>query len=245
MATTKQILYYWLEGHNVDYVPAMTDGQMLVGVTNGTPTPTTISGDVTFSGGVTAIGATKVTNAMLAGSIAASKLIGSDIATVGTLTAGTINWTGNITTTLQITGANLVSTGALTAGSITLGAQVGVEVLKYYDGGAANRVGVGIQSSEVQFFNGTSNHYSWNGGGDLNASGTNEWARLTSTNLKGLGTIQTAGYTVATLPAASAGLKGAIAYVTDALAPAFLTVVVGGGAVVCPVFCDGTNWIGG
>ena len=47
-------------------------------------------------------------------------------------------------------------------------------------------------------------------------------------------------YTVATLPA---GTKGDMAYVTDALVPAFLTAVSGGGAVVTPVFFDGTNWI--
>jgi hypothetical protein len=39
-----------------------------------------------------------VTNTMLAGSIAASKLVASDITTVGTLTAGSINWAGNIAT---------------------------------------------------------------------------------------------------------------------------------------------------
>lgn len=59
------------------------------------------------------------------------------------------------------------------------------------------------------------------------------------------GPIKTAGYTVATLPAPVAGLTGAMAYVTDALAPAFLTIVVGGGTVITPVFCNGTNWIGG
>lgn len=51
----------------------------------------TLTGDVTGSGTgsfATTIGAAKVTNAMLAGSIAASKLVGTDIATVGTLTAG-------------------------------------------------------------------------------------------------------------------------------------------------------------
>lgn len=50
------------------------------------------------------------------------------------------------------------------------------------------------------------------------------------------------GYTVATLPAA--GTAGRMAYVTDALAPSFLTTVVGGGAVVTPVFDNGTNWVG-
>lgn len=48
------------------------------------------------------------------------------------------------------------------------------------------------------------------------------------------------GYTVATLPA---GTQGDTAFVTDALAPAFLTTVVGGGAVVTTVFYNGTNWV--
>lgn len=47
-------------------------------------------------------------------------------------------------------------------------------------------------------------------------------------------------YTVATLPA---GTIGMVAYVTDALAPAFLATVVGGGAIVTPVFYNGSNWI--
>jgi len=47
------------------------------------------------------------------------------------------------------------------------------------------------------------------------------------------------GYTVATLPA---GVTGDICYVTDALAPAYLGILVGGGAVVTLAFYDGTNW---
>lgn len=73
------------------------------------------SGDVTgtTSGATTlavtlTIGAGVVTNAMLAGSIAASKLVGTDIDTVGTITAGT--WTG---TTIAIANGG---TGATTAG---------------------------------------------------------------------------------------------------------------------------------
>ncbi len=50
------------------------------------------------------------------------------------------------------------------------------------------------------------------------------------------------GYTVATLPA---GTQGDTAFVTDALAPTFGTTVAGSGAVVIPVFYDGTNWIVG
>jgi hypothetical protein len=50
-------------------------------------------------------------------------------------------------------------------------------------------------------------------------------------------------YTVATLPAA--GTQGSRAWVTNALAPAFGAAVVGGGAVVIPVFDNGTAWIVG
>jgi len=46
-------------------------------------------------------------------------------------------------------------------------------------------------------------------------------------------------YTVATLPTPTGT---AYATVTDALAPTYLTTVVGGGAVVCPVFFDGVSW---
>jgi hypothetical protein len=48
------------------------------------------------------------------------------------------------------------------------------------------------------------------------------------------------GYTVATLPA---GMQGDTAYVTDALNPTYLGVVVGGGTTITPVFFNGTNWV--
>lgn len=48
------------------------------------------------------------------------------------------------------------------------------------------------------------------------------------------------GYTVATLPT---GTQGDTAFVTDALTPTFLTAVTGGGAIVSPVFYNGTNWV--
>lgn len=47
------------------------------------------------------------------------------------------------------------------------------------------------------------------------------------------------GYTVATLPT---GVQGDTAFCTDLLAPTFLGIVVGGGAVVARVFHNGTNW---
>ena len=54
------------------------------------------------------------------------------------------------------------------------------------------------------------------------------------------GPIRTTGYTVATLPAGTVGMR---TYVTDALAPAFGVAVAGSGAVTIPVFYDGANWI--
>lgn len=50
------------------------------------------------------------------------------------------------------------------------------------------------------------------------------------------------GSTVAGLPAGVIGMRS---YVTDALAPAFGAAVVGGGAVVIPVFYNGAAWIVG
>lgn len=53
-------------------------------------------------------------------------------------------------------------------------------------------------------------------------------------------TLKSGGYTVATLPAGSAGMR---AYVTDATTPTWNAALVGGGAVVCPAFHNGTAWV--
>ena len=50
----------------------------------------------------------------------------------------------------------------------------------------------------------------------------------------------TTAYTVATLPT---GFQGARAYVTDATLPTYLGTLTGGGAVVCPVFYNGSAWV--
>ena len=51
--------------------------------------------------------------------------------------------------------------------------------------------------------------------------------------------------TVALLPSAVTMQVGTKAMVTDATTPAFLSAVVGGGAVVTPVFSNGASWIVG
>jgi len=54
------------------------------------------------------------------------------------------------------------------------------------------------------------------------------------------GTLKLQSYTVASLPAA--GTVGRTAFVTDANATTFASVVAGGGANGVPVYDDGTNW---
>lgn len=88
-----------------------------------------LTGDVTGTGTgsfAATIGALKVTNAMLAGSIAASKLVGTDIATLGTVTAGTL------------------STGAVIGGvTVTLGSDATGDVYYRNAGGVFTRLGIG------------------------------------------------------------------------------------------------------
>jgi hypothetical protein len=62
---------------------------------------------------------------------------------------------------------------------------------------------------------------------------------LQSTGLTMALPIRFKGYTVAGLPA---GTQGDNAFVTDALAPTYNATVAGGGAVIVPVFHNGTNW---
>ena len=66
------------------------------------------------------------------------------------------------------------------------------------------------------------------------ASGDSKFQKIITDNV-----IRLKNYIVATLPA---GTQGDTAYVTDALAPTYLGVAVGGGAVCCKVFYNGTNW---
>jgi hypothetical protein len=72
-------------------------------------------------------------------------------------------------------------------------------------------------------------------------SNTTVIGNSSTTRTKVFGTVETTGYTVATLP--TAGIAGRRAYVTDATAPTYLGALVGGGAVTCPVFDNGVAWV--
>jgi len=91
----------------------------------------------------------------------------------------------------------------------------------------------------------------------VNLSNTNTGDNATNTQYSGLAaskadlagniaqafsvsTLRTTGYTVATLPAGTIGMR---AYVTDATLPTYLGALTGGGAVKCPVFYNGTAWV--
>src|SRR5881394_1459545 len=56
---------------------------------------------------------------------------------------------------------------------------------------------------------------------------------------------QSTGYSVAgtPLPTCNAGAKGTFAWVSDATTPTYLATYAGSGAVVAPVFCNGTSWV--
>jgi hypothetical protein len=88
----------------------------------------------------------------------------------------------------------VVTTGAQTfagnktfTGIINHGASLGNAKQYWYDGGAGSRWGVGMTASGppfVQFFSQTANNgWTWNGGGDLQTLGTNEYMRLSSVGL--------------------------------------------------------------
>jgi len=110
-------------------------------------------------------------------------------------------------------------------------------------GAAANRIVIGKGASgdtDNQVFLGDANITALVPGAD-NVADLGRAARKFKNGYFG-GVVSTGGYTVAGLPAGTVGQR---AYVTNALAPVFLSTVVGGGAVTCPVFYNGTNWIVG
>lgn len=61
-----------------------------------------------------------------------------------------------------------------------------------YDGGTSSRYGIGSMVNEMQFFVPNGTHWSWNAGGDIQASGSNERMRLNAT-----------GDTILTIPTAT------------------------------------------
>lgn len=135
-----------------------------------------------------------------------------------------------ISTSGSITGGAISGTTGTFTGDITAGTDIkstGNPIIYSSNGGGAGTVQAGIQlvgsSDEIRFY-----------------TNTVQVGAFTSTAFVSSIPVRLKNYTVATLPA---GTQGDTAFVTDALAPAFLTAVVGGGAVVAPVFYNGAAWV--
>jgi hypothetical protein len=130
----------------------------------------TLTGDVTGTGTgsfATAIGAGKVTNTMLLGAIASSKLIGTDIDTVGTVTTGT--WNGSVV------GVTYGGTGSSTASGArtNLGLAIGTDV-QAYNAGLAQIAGLADPNADrILFWDDSTGSYSYlTAGSGLSISGT-------------------------------------------------------------------------
>lgn len=145
-------------------------------------------------------------------------------------TTGTVNLSSTTTTVAINIGSGLTTTGNTATTNIGAGATAsgGAKVIHIGDAGLAGSTTTTTIGSTA----GTSTT-------TLNGAVTAVTA-LTSPLLIATDRVRLKGYTVATLPA---GTQGDMAFCTDLLAPAFFTIVVGGGAVVGTVFFNGTNWV--
>jgi len=185
---------------------------------------------------------------------------------LNTLTAGAgiIVTNGAGTITVASSGVTSFSAGTtgFTPSSPTTGAVVLAGTLVIANGGtgastgatsaAAARANLGAGTVTSVGGTGTVNGITLTGtvttAGNLTLGGTLSGVSLT-TQVSGILPIANGGnglgaaYLVATLPAA--GTQGRRSWVTNALAPTFLAAPVGGGAVVCPVFDNGTAWVVG
>lgn len=123
-----------------------------------------LTGDVSGTQGATVIGAGKVTNAMLAGSIAASNLIGTDITTVGTVTSGT--WNG---TTIAVANGGTGDT-TLTAHGVLIG-----------EGTSAVAITTAGTSTQVLKSGGASADPAWTDGGTMMFTGNSGNAVVNNT----------------------------------------------------------------
>jgi hypothetical protein len=162
------------------------------------------------------------------------------------LTNGIFNWytgtsSGVGTTVTQNQSMQLSATGVLTVG---YGASSGLVLNTPQSSGGSAGITfqlIGNSASIIALREGGSFATSLIFNTAVSGGTLTEAFRINSTqNLIAKATINTGGYTVATLPAGTVGMR---AYVTDALAPTYLGVLTGGGAVKCPVFYNGTAWV--
>jgi hypothetical protein len=61
-------------------------------------------------------------------------------------------------------------------------------------------------------------------------------------SVQSVGSPRVPSYTIANLPTCNAANAGLQAYVTNATSPTYNAALTAGGAVVVPVFCNGSAW---
>lgn len=132
----------------------LADGTIWIGDGTGVVSPRTLTGDVTVSNtGVTAIGASKVTNGMLAGSIAWTKLATGAASVVAVTSGAGVLTTSAITTTqleyLGVTPGTLSNSKALV---VSAGGAINALTITAADinGGSIDNVTIGTNSACTQ-----------------------------------------------------------------------------------------------
>lgn len=148
----------------------------------------------------------------------------------GTPTTGhCVSWAS--ATSLQDAGSACGSGGSSAFNSITTGTNT-TATMTVGTGGTLTVSGSGIVNAN-----------------ELNGATVAASATVASTNSSGQITAASttalmSGFVISGLPTCNSGAAGLIEYVTNGVtSPTFLATVSTTGAVVAPVFCNGTNWI--
>jgi hypothetical protein len=174
-----------------------------------------------------------------------SQLLGATWSTPGSIGSGTpaagafTTLAGTLSTAAQPNVTSVGSTG-LTVGGGAVSTQIFIDTSAGHKGywyADATSMQFGAQTGiPIDFLTTNTARLSIAANGAITTNGNS----LTAGAISGTTTIKTGGYTVATLPAGVVGMR---AYVTDAVAPTFLGVLVGGGTVTTPVFYNGSSWV--
>jgi len=197
-------------------------------------------------------------NNVAVGYQAADAYTGSDavavgVGALGAATTGTRNTAvGKDALLLVVTGADNTAVGAraLDAATSSNNTAVGEDALGALTTGA-NNTAVGMQAGDSLTTGSNNTVIGYDA--DVSAVGVSNEVTIgnssvTSFRVPGLSLVVGVKYlnfgtlTVATLPAAATAGANARAFVTDANATTFASIVAGGGANGVPVYSDGTNW---
>lgn len=204
---------------------------------------------LTFSGTDSTVMTFPTTTATIARTDAAQSFTGTQTISSGNLAVTSGNISLQNSGTITYTGRGIITSPA--AGSIQLGAaDAASPVAQSFSAqsvvtGTSNTAGTNLT---VKASRGTGT----GAGGDIifqvapaGSTGTTVNTLATAFTVSNTGVPKLPSFTVATLPSASGAGAGAIAYVTDALTPAFGVTLTGGSSTPTPCYSDGTNWRAG